>query len=526
MDQLPPPPIPPPPPSPPPENEITPIISRVMIQGSYLVDEISKRRFRMRGIAFPIPPLSIYDATIRAYDAEGWIAVLEQLRSASKTLNTIRIYHLDIDAHDYTEFLERARQLGFYILVPLTTNAGGGVLNRNVAAPYCYSSALYDHGRRILDMTWSRFPNILAAVLGNEVMNSIPSWNAAPCILAFARDLKYHQPNITLIYTMQHDGMGATITASQAVQLTLEYLTSCGDHVVDILGINIESWCSSRQTFQFNEDGSTGSYLDLYNHLRNSSIPVIFSEDGCSMALFNRDNGLERYARDWKQIPVIETDMEHVLSGFIAYAYDGPPGFCMTQGGPWDGIHTLPFAKDMDYFLQQLNQLSSFGLDQNHNVTESDEMQDFSVDFMSLPEGETTLPNLLSYTCNSTQDVLKSCCDLNLVDLNDIPSYYAPHELPLNATVHEEKTTKSTSAIPLDDEPTIVGPTIQHSTQSLYIVGLGVFSMVLLIYWMLPKISQKIKAWQNLTPSITSELGNPDTTRQYHTFSTLETSSG
>jgi Glucanosyltransferase len=493
------------------------IISRVIVQGRYLIDETSGRRFRMRGIAFPISPLS-------SYDAEGWIAILEQLRAASSLLNTIRLYHLDIDAHDYTEFFERARQLGFYLLVPLTTDGGGGVLNRNAVAPYCYSSALYDHGRRIIDMTWSQFPNILAGVLGNEVMNSIPSWNAAPCILAFARDLKYHQPNIPLIYTMQHDGMGATITASQAVQLTLEYLTSCGSHV-DILGINIESWCSSRQTFELNEDGSTGSYLDLYEHLRNSSIPLVFSEDGCSMDLFNRDNGLERYARDWKQIPVVETDMEDVMSGFIAYAYDGPPGFCMTQGGPWDGIHTLPFAKDMEYFLHQLNQ-SSFHDQKNQslviNNTKSEKAEDFDLYSALSQDSKTLLPNLLSYTCNSTQVALKSCCDLNLMDLDDIPSYYSPHEIPLNGTVHEKDPTKPTSTTPLDNN---------HSIG--YSVGLCIFViMIMLIYRLLPKISNKVKAWQRqkvstpITSNLSTANGNVgrNVARQYHTFSTSDTS--
>ena len=405
----------------------TPITARVAVQGRYLVHQDTGERFRMRGIAFPLAPISRTDA-LPVYYPDGWISILLQLRQASSKLNTIRLYHLDIDVHDYSSFFEQARLLGFYILVPLTTEMGDGVLDRNMAAPSCYSPGLYDHGRRILDMTWSKYPNIIGAVLGNEVMDAPRTWPAAPCVLSYARDLKRHAPNVTLIYTMQHSGIGAALSAAEAVEMTLDYMTVCG--TIDMLGINIESWCSSRQTYAINEDGSIGSYRDLYDHVVNvssvSAIPIIFSETGCAKDFFNRDNGLERYSRDWKQLPVVETEMSNVLSGFIAYAYDGPAiPFKMTSGGPWDGQRPLPFAEDMENFINQLELLK----DENETTIAATTLTDYG--------GDNSSSLFESPTCPSLIDQIAELSGKPLIDIDEIPSYYLPMEMPLNVTVVE-----------------------------------------------------------------------------------------
>jgi hypothetical protein len=180
--------------------------------------------------------------------------------------------------------------------------------------------------------------------LGNEVLNSLKDWPSAPCLLAYARDLKQYDPHLPLIYTTQHDGISAVVPPAETAKLLLGYLTCHANTTatVDILGVNIESWCSSLQTFEKNEDGSEGAYSSLYRELENSTIPLIFSELGCSQILFNRDNHLgtilesQRRARDWRQVNVVETKMVKQFSGYIAYAYDGPIDFRMTDGGPWD----------------------------------------------------------------------------------------------------------------------------------------------------------------------------------------------
>ena len=232
---------------------------RVIVQGRYLVYEQNPtQRFMMRGMAFPV---SIHD---RIYNEEGWIAVLKELRQASPYINTLRLYQIHLDGgngdhsnynHKMDGFYQAAAELGFYLLVPLTTASGDGVLDRGKPAPHCYNSKLFRYGAKVLESV-REHPNVLGGVLGNEVLNSLKDWPAAPCLLAYARDLKRLEGSrLPLMYTTQHDGIGAVVTPAESAELLLHYLTCDVDRnaTLDILGINIESWCSSLQTFERNE---------------------------------------------------------------------------------------------------------------------------------------------------------------------------------------------------------------------------------------------------------------------------------
>lgn len=369
-------------------------LPRVVVRDRYLFLE-SGERFFLKGIAFPNAPVD------NPYNPTGWIAILKQLRDASDEINAIRLYQLDPRVQ-YSAFFEAADELGFYILVPLTSAQGGGVLDRNKAAPKCYNRHLYQYGTSMIDMT-RIYSNVIGGVLANEVMNSIETWHAAPCVLSYAHDLKLYQPDFPLIYTMQHDGIGAAISPAEAVQLTLDYMTCSTNSSIDIFGVNIESWCSSTQQFDRNEDGSVGTYLDLYERVENATIPLIFSEMGCSTGLFNRDNGLSPHgARDWKQVhEVLGEDMADELSGFIAYAYEGPPTFRMTNGGFWDGTNPLDLdGEDMDNFLEAMR-----------GPPPVDKRKEN-------PTG------MQPASCHKVATTLKKCCQLDMVSAESMPSYY------------------------------------------------------------------------------------------------------
>ncbi|KAG7371115.1 glucanosyltransferase [Nitzschia inconspicua] len=409
----------------------------------------------MRGMAFPVP--LHYQDSDYPYHAEGWIAVLKQLREASPYLNTIRLYRLPPtllspassnsgSSSADEDFFQAAAELGFYVLVPLTDVSGIGVLDRTLSAPKCYPQHLFRYGTKVLDAL-QKYPNILGGVIGNEVMNSLPHWHSAPCLLAYARDLKRYYAKgdysmIPLIYTAQHDGIGAQVSPAEQIQLTTNYLTcqssEIGDdsyyhgnddtpslsHFIDAIGVNIESWCSSLQTFDSNEDGSLGTFKDLYQQIQEATaaVPIFFSELGCSQLLFDRDNGLRSpqnalsdptlSARTWNELSVIEENMANVWSGYIAYAYDGPAGFRMTEGPPWDGTSTLTFNVDMRNFLQQLEQVAtSAKIEQDKNESNIDDLFNLTVDFVP---------------CEMAQEALSDCCSLRLATLDHMPSYAMP----------------------------------------------------------------------------------------------------
>jgi Glucanosyltransferase len=435
---------------------------RIVIRGRHFVYERNpSQRFHMRGMAFPVP-LHYQDPTNHyPYHPEGWISILKQLREATPYLNTIRLYRLPptLLSKEHGEvdddFFRAAAKLGFYVLVPLTDASGSGVLDRDLVAPKCYPQRLFRYGTQVLDAL-QKYPNILGAVIGNEVMNSLPHWHSAPCLLAYARDLKRHFGNSgddsrmpPLIYTAQHDGIGASVSPAQQIQLTTNFLTCSSSgatfteeqssqdgsennndnsnttmvlpHAIDAIGINIESWCSSLQTYDSNEDGSLGTFKDLYQHLEDAAIvPIFFSELGCSQLLFDRDNGLRSpenalsnptmSARTWKELSVIEGDMADVWSGYIAYTYDGPSGFRMTEGGPWDGTNmTLPFNADMDNFVKQLETVA----------TKTDEDNESG--------GNATSSTQFFVSCDVAREAMKDCCSLDLVSLEKMPSYAQPN---------------------------------------------------------------------------------------------------
>jgi len=428
----------------------------------------------IKGIAFPDPP-PLKDLTFN-YNATAWIAILQQLRDAvpnKDALNTVRIYRMD-PTLDYSEFFEAAEEMGFYILVPLTGSTGGGVLDRTLPAPECYNRTLYAYGVDAIN-NYAQYPNVLSGVIGNEVMNDLDSWYAAPCVKAYGHDLQRYmhsdefQSNLSrrykhnrrtidgtsvvpipLMYATQHSGIGAALTETDAIRLTVDYFgcqgdgdngTDHGQQSLDIFGINVESWCSSFDTFEFDEQGGVGAYYQLYQALHNAiDMPLFFSEMGCSRLMFNKDNhvnvGSVAGTRDWRQVPVVLHEMNATWSGFSAYAYSGNPQFYMMgdeKGGAsrWDGASPLSITQDFENFQSQLLQEA-----EGQVVTTRLEKrgQASGGKFHDLPmaaggimdryyEKLTNSPES-SPMCSAVLDVLDETNNLKLLEMSEMPSYF------------------------------------------------------------------------------------------------------
>ncbi len=288
----------------------------IVVRGKHLYKRDGSA-FAIRGIAFPTPPDGLPN---HGYNSTAWIDVLRQLRHlAPVNFNTVRLYRMNPIKIDYSEFIEEAARLGIYIIVPLTSVSGDGVLDRALAAPRCYKKSLFNYGA-ISIKEYLKYPNILGGVVGNEVMNDEASWRAAPCVRSYARNLKLFmdklvddgitQRTLPLIYATQDSSVlgGAEMSSDTMVKLTADYLTCAesgkgtivkdvagdepthgkqhftdnrfGISPIDIIGVNIESWCSSTQDFKYNPDGSEGSFFSLWKAMQKTSVPVIFSEMG------------------------------------------------------------------------------------------------------------------------------------------------------------------------------------------------------------------------------------------------------
>jgi Glucanosyltransferase len=493
----------------------------VQVQGRYLVLENNNnhKRFLMKGVEFPdAPPTQINSHERHAqhihYDPNGWIAILQQLRDAmdDSTLNTVRLYTLDDPTMvDYSAFFEAAATMGFYVMVPLTATFGDAILNRAKVAPHCYTKKLWEYGTNMVQMALQH-PNVVAGVIGNEVMNSLESWYAAPCLKAYARDLKKYMKSlhddmqqqsknndgylqtlfynrtkddgallpIPLLYAAQDSGIGAALTHIDTLRLTVDYL-SCrppssssssltqggddddadDDYSVDIVGVNFEAWCSSYNTFQYNMDGTPGSFLQLWQGLQpNVQVPLIFSELGCSHSYFNRDSPEVRTAegtRDWTEVSVVLGEMVDTWSGYCAYAYWGNSLFNMMDGGPWNGIDVLTPTQDFINFQEQC----ALGA---RNGTVPLPPQEYLGSTQVTPGSLHDLPMQnggimeayyhrlaqdpnVSPSCHEVEEVLHKTCKLELYNLQDMPSF-SKRVTPASAS-SERLNTLSNSLRPL-----------------------------------------------------------------------------
>lgn len=123
----------------------------VVVRGKHLYKRDGSR-FSIRGIAFPTSSVD--------YNASSWLAILKQLRELDLQFNTVRLYRMDPLNVDYSEFIAGAAELGVYIIVPLTAAWGGGVLDRTLAAPDCYTKSLFNYGASALKV-YLQHPNVL-----------------------------------------------------------------------------------------------------------------------------------------------------------------------------------------------------------------------------------------------------------------------------------------------------------------------------------------------------------------------------
>jgi Glucanosyltransferase len=427
----------------------------ITVQGQYLYNR-DGTRFFMKGIAFPVS-----SNIEQPYNATAWIGILQQLHTLHLDhYNTVRIYRMD-PSINYSAFFHAAAALGIYIIVPLTAETGPGVLSRDADAPTCYRRALLRYGASCLQ-NYLQYPNALAGLVANEVMNSRDSWNAAPCIKAYARDLKIYMKfqlgngyrPLPLIYAAQHSAIWSNVGNVGTMLLTLNYLTckssslspsndndhhnqqlnvmsssssssssqsssssSSSEPPIDIFGVNVESWCSSLNTFVFNEDGkSAGSYYSLWLGLHDSTVPLVMTEMGCSHAQFDKDNGrgmVTGGTRDWSDVSVVLHEMSDTWSGFCAYAYHGNAMFNMFTGGPWRGSEPLEPLPDFFNFRDALQREAEDYDRQNNNNTQQHFSRDPPLDY----------ERVNAPTCEQVEDALRSCCSLDLYPYTDIPSF-------------------------------------------------------------------------------------------------------
>jgi len=118
----------------------------------------------------------------------------------------------------------------------------------SIFRPKCYHEKLYNYGKTCIQNFWN-YPNVIAGVVGNEVMNDLDAWSSAPCLKAYLDDLARYgkslgkssdsgvvgRKTLPLIYATQHDSPSAEQLPDEAIKLTLDYLSWIATAVMVIL---------------------------------------------------------------------------------------------------------------------------------------------------------------------------------------------------------------------------------------------------------------------------------------------------
>lgn len=151
-------------------------------------------------------------------------------------INTIRVYTIDNSAsHDVC--MEALQKAGIYLV--LDTDNALYSLNRDDPKE-SYNSVYLQSVFATID-AFASYPNTLAFLSGNEVINNASNTNVAPYVKATTRDMKQYigdrgYRKIPVGYS------AADVDANQ--QLMAEYL-NCGtdDQRADFYSINDYSWC-------------------------------------------------------------------------------------------------------------------------------------------------------------------------------------------------------------------------------------------------------------------------------------------
>ena len=174
-----------------------------------------------------------------------------------------------------------------------------------------YSSTYLNHIFSVVE-AFGPYPNTLAFISANEVMNTVATGQTAPPYLrAVTRDLKNYiskHLNRTIPVGYSAADVSQILTDSWAY-LSCDIESESSDlSRSDFFGLNSYSWCGPTSPTA-NYDAS--SYDTIISTFGNTSIPIFFSEYGC--------NKVE--PRVFDEVPVLYGNMTSVMSGGLVYEY-------------------------------------------------------------------------------------------------------------------------------------------------------------------------------------------------------------
>ncbi|TKY86793.1 hypothetical protein EX895_004434 [Sporisorium graminicola] len=293
-------------------------IASVTRRGKYLYQ--GNNRFYIKGIAYQEPaPIA---ASTAANDANGGFPEPDSFTdplalpdACSRDvanfrdlgINTVRVYSVN-SSLNHDACMSMFSNAGIYVILDLALPLNGSI---NRADPIWDVSLLGLYAGTIDAFT--KYDNLLAVNVANEVVNVAANTDAAPFIKAAVRDIKAYlhskNSNVLVSYSSTDGDSGPTNWRDM-----LAYYLTCGSAAtsVDLYGLNSYAWCG-------NSSYTASGYDSLTTELASLPVPAYLSEFGCAA-------GIGANNRPWTEVAALYSQpMTNTFSGGVAFSYFPQP---------------------------------------------------------------------------------------------------------------------------------------------------------------------------------------------------------
>ncbi|KAH9046433.1 carbohydrate-binding module family 43 protein/Glycoside hydrolase family 72 protein [Lactarius hengduanensis] len=322
-------------------------IGKVTRSGRYLYNADGSR-FYIKGIAYQEQGAATVDPNAPFSEPNTFIDPLANATACARDIpllqqlgvNSIRVYSVNASLN-HDSCMQGLSSAGIYTILDLTLPVNGSIDRSSPA----WTTNLLDSYINTID-AFSKYDNVLAYNVGNEVVVSPNGTTAATFVKAAARDTKAYLTSKSSSALVGY----AAIDGDDTWIVPLANYLSCdpsggnsGGTAIDIFGLNNYEFCGN-STFQASYAGKTGDFAG-YN------VVAYFSEYGCN----------QPSPRVWAEVPVLfGSDAVPVWSGGVAFSYfpaeSGQGEFGMVTLSS-DGSTVTPNT-DFDNLKTMYNQVS------------------------------------------------------------------------------------------------------------------------------------------------------------------------
>ncbi|EIM92490.1 uncharacterized protein STEHIDRAFT_117496 [Stereum hirsutum FP-91666 SS1] len=319
-------------------------ISNVTRSGRYLYNSDGSR-FYIKGVAYQeqgavdensafLEPSSFIDPLSSGTNCTRDLPFLQQLG-----VNTIRVYSVN-SSLDHDDCMSTFSSAGIYTIIDLSLPLTGSISRTSPA----WTTDLLDEYIETIN-TFSKYDNVLAYNVGNEVVSGLNESAAITFVKAAARDVKAYLSSKSLSTLVGY----AAIDGSDDFIGPISNYLSCdpsnsnsGSTAIDIFGLNNYRWCG--------DSSFDSAYSGVEALFSGYNVVAYFSEFGCN----------DPSPRVWTEVgSLFSSQMSDVWSGGLAFSYF-PAESAQGQFGmvTINSDNSVTTSTDFDNLKTQLGQVS------------------------------------------------------------------------------------------------------------------------------------------------------------------------